>query len=402
LTSSVPRPTFGPTGFLTPPESAIVEGVFADINAAFGGGLNPAPETPQGQLSVSLGAAIGFCYDSVVALFNQFDPAYATGRMQDALGRIYFLERNPAEPTAVTATCTGAPGTVIPVGSLAKAADGNTYASLEVGTIPLGGSVAIPFACLTRGPIACPTGSLTTIYRAIPGWDTITNAADGVLGRLVESPAEFEARRAASVALNSVGALGAIKANVLNVSNVLDAYVTENSTATPVTVGGVTIAARSLFVSVAGGADADIAEAIWRKKPPGCGMTGTTTVTVVDDNSGYALPYPTYDIDFTVATPTAIKFLVSIADSPAVPANAEELIQAAIIAAFSGSDGGSRARIGATTFASRFYAPVAMLGSWAQIVSIKIGTTTPTADEVTLDLDLVPTVGAADISVVLA
>lgn len=401
MTSSVPRPTFGPTGFQSPAESAIVAGVFADINAAFGGGLNDAPETPQGQLANSLGAAIGFCYDSSVNIFNQVDPAFATGRMQDALGRIYFLERNPAEPTVVTATCVGAAGTSIPVGALAKAADGNSYSSTEAATIPIGGTIDVPFACLTPGPIACPAGSLATIYRAIPGWDTITNAADGVLGRLVESAAEFEARRAASVALNAVGALGAIRANVLNVANVLDAYVTENNTGASVTIGGVAIAARSLYVSVAGGASADIAAAIWRKKPPGCGMVGTTTVTVTDDNSGYSIPYPTYTIKFTAATPTAIKFAVSIANSAGVPADAVEQIQAAIIAAFSGSDGGPRAKIGATIFASRFYAPVAALGTWAQIVSIKIGTGSPTLDDVTLDIDLVPTVGAPDITVAL-
>jgi uncharacterized phage protein gp47/JayE len=397
--SSVPRPTFGPNGFIAPAESDIVAGVFADINQAFGGGLNDAPETPQGQLSASIGAVIGFCNDTFVNLTNQFDPAYATGRMQDALGRIYFLDRNPAEPTVVVATCTGAAGTAIPLGALAKAADGNSYASTEAATIPLGGSIDIPFACLTAGPVACPTGALTTIYRAIPGWDTITNASDGVLGRLVETAAEFEARRAASVALNAVGVLGAIRANVLNVPNVLDAYATENNTGSPVTTGGVTIAARSLYVCATGGTNADIAEAIFRKKPPGCGYTGTTTVTITDDNSGYALPYPTYDVKFTAATPTPIKFAVVIANSAAVPADAPALIKAAIISAFSGADGGPRARIGATIFASRFYAPIAALGSWAQIVSLKLGTSTPTLDDVTVQIDQVPTIASADIGV---
>lgn len=397
--SSVPRPTFGPNGLVTPAESAIVDGVFADLNQAFGGGLNPAPETPQGQLAASIGALTGYCYDAFVNLANQFDPAYATGRAQDALGRIYFLDRNPAEPTAVSATCTGAAGTVIPLGALAKAADGNTYTCTAQATIPLGGSVTVPFACLQAGPIACPAGSLTTIYRAIPGWDTITNASDGVLGRLVETASEFEARRAASVALNAVGVLGAIRANVLNVPDVLDAYVTENSTGASVVVGGVTIAARSLYVCVTGGAAADIADAIFRKKPPGCAYTGTTTVVVTDRNSGYVIPYPTYSVKFTAAAATPIKFAVTIANSPSVPADAIAQIQAAIIAAFSGSDGGPRARIGATIFASRFYAPIAALGPWAQIVSLKLGVVTPTLDDVTVQIDQVPTINAIDIAV---
>jgi hypothetical protein len=79
----------------------------ADIDQAFGGGLNPALETPQGQLASSFAAIKGNANDTFVNMANQFDPAFAAGRFQDALGRIYFIERNPALPTVVQATCSG-------------------------------------------------------------------------------------------------------------------------------------------------------------------------------------------------------------------------------------------------------------------------------------------------------
>ncbi len=56
--------------------------------------------------------------------------------MQDAIARIYFLERNPAEPTTVQALCTGLAGVEIPVGALAVAEDGNQYICTQAGTIP--------------------------------------------------------------------------------------------------------------------------------------------------------------------------------------------------------------------------------------------------------------------------
>lgn len=399
--TSVPKPSFGPAGFIAPLQSVIKAAVFADINAAFGGNLNPDDTTPQGQLAVSIAAITGFANDLFLAIVNQVDPSYADGRMQDAIARIYFLSRAPAQPTNVLATCGGLSGTVIPTGALAKAADGNTYSCTAGGVIPAGGTIALNFACTTTGPVACPPNSLTTIYRAIPGWDNITNAGAGVLGRNVESRAEFETRRAASVALNALGTIPAIRASVLAVPGVLDAYVTDNSTAAAVTVGGVSIAAKSLFVSVSGGVAADVAKAIWRKKMPGCGYTGTTTIAVLDDNSGYALPYPSYSVTFTIPTALPIKFAVTISNSVGVPANALALVQAVILLAFSGSDGGPRARIGGTIFASRFYAGIAQLGTWAQIVSIKIGTTTPTLDNVTAQIDQVPTVTTTDISIAL-
>lgn len=400
--TNVPTPTFGPTGFVAPAQSAIFDGTIADLQAAFGGNLNPDPTTPQGQLATSWAAIVGYCYGLFCKITTQFDPAYAEGRYQDGLARIYFLERNPAEPTFVEAVCTGLPGTVIPVGSLARSSNGDTYASTAAATIGDAGTVTVPFACIVSGPIPCPPGSLNTIFRAIVGWDAITNPAEGVLGQDVETRDAFERRRAASVALNAVGVLSAIRANVLNVPGVLDAYVTENDTAAPITVGGVTIAPNSLYVSVVGGALQDIALAIWRKKPPGCAYAGTTTVVVEDSNSGYSLPYPTYDVKFTVPDGLPIYFDVSIANSPAVPADALTQIRAAIVNAFVGGDGGPRARIGSTIFASRFYAAVAKLGAWAQIISIKIGTApAPSSDDVTVNIDQVPTVDAADIGLSL-
>lgn len=400
--TNVPRPSFGDTGFTAPIASLIKAGVFADINAAFGGNLDPADETPQGQLTVSEAAIIQFCYDLFIEYVNLADPAFSSGRMQDAIARLYFLERNPAEPTTVQAVCNGANNVVIPTGALARAADGNIYVCTAGGTIPAGGPITLPFACLTSGPIACPAHSLNQIYRAIPGWDTIDNPTEGVLGHNVESPAEFEKRRRDSVALNSAGVLPAIKATVLNVPNVLDVYATENDSAAPVTVGGVTLAANSLYVCVAGGDPDAVALAIWKKKNPGCNYTGTTSVTVYDSNSGYTTP-PSYVVKFTIATPLSIQFDVSLQNSTDVPSDALMQIQTAIIAAFAGADGGSRAQIGTKLFASRFYANVAALGAWARIVSIKIGSggTGATHDSVTANIDQVPTVAASDISLTL-
>ena len=48
--SSVPAIVFSATGLVLPDESAILAGVQADMNAAFGGNMNAGLSTPQGQL----------------------------------------------------------------------------------------------------------------------------------------------------------------------------------------------------------------------------------------------------------------------------------------------------------------------------------------------------------------
>lgn len=371
MTTNVPPLIFTSRGFVAPAESDILAGVQADQNVAFGGGLNPALSTPQGQLAQSESSIIGSIYDTFVYMANMFDPNYAEGRWQDGLAAIYFITRKPAVPTVVTATCTGLPGTVIAVGALAQAVDGNVYVCTSGGTIASGGSVDVEFSCSVPGPISCPAGALNQIYQAIYGWDAVTNNTDGVVGQDTETRDAFEARRFQSVAQNSIGALPSVLGSVLSVEDILDAYVTENPTGAPVATGGVTIPAHCLYVAALGGTDDDVANAIWTKKAPGCDTFGSTSITVYDKN--YNTPYPAYTINFQRPTPLTILFAVALASNAGVPSDARDQVQAAVLSAFSGGDGGIRARIGDDIFASRYYAPVAALGSWVQIRSISLG-----------------------------
>lgn len=373
MTTNVPAPTFGVAGFVATPGPTILAGVQADYTVAFGQPLNYSLNTPQGQLTSSLAALIENFQGLFVYYTQQVDPAYATGRFQDAIARIAFLTRNPSAPTAVVCTCSGAPNTVIPVGSLAVAVDSNIYASVSEATIGADGTVSVTFNCTVDGPTACPSGTLNQIYQALPGWDTVINPDDGVLGRDIESRAAFEARRAASVAANSRGSLEAVRGAVLSVPDVLDAYATENTSGSPVVILGVTLAAKSLYVAAVGGTDEAVATAIWSKKSPGCAYNGNTTVIIEDSNSGYTPPFPSYSVKFERPATLNVLFDVTILNGVSVPADAATQIQNAIISAFAGTDGGLRAQIGALLLSTRYYSPLAALGPWCQVVSIEMG-----------------------------
>lgn len=400
-TSSVPSIIFTPTGATFPDESAILAGVQADMNAAFGGNLNPSLSTPQGQLATSQTAIIGEKNNQFAYFLQQIDPATASGFMQDAIGRIYFLTRLPATSTVVQVLCTGLAGVAIPSGAQVLDLQGNKYACQGGGTIGVGGTVTLPFAALVPGPIICPIGAIVTIYQSIPGWDSVTNVAAGATGVNVESRADFEYRRKQSVAINAAGTLPSIYAAAFDVNGVIDAYVTENDTDNPITVGGVTLVKHSVYVAAAGGIPLDVATAIWKKKSAGANWNGNTSVTVTDTSLGIT-PAPTYTVLFETPTPQNILFAVSIAASPSLPANISDLVKAAIINAFNGGDGGSRARIGGTIYAGRYYAPISAVQAGAiEILSVKIGTTTATLDSLTVNIDRLPVVSAANITVTL-
>ena len=221
----------------------------------------------------------------------------------------------------------------------------------------------------------------------------------------MESRANFEYRRKQSVAGNSNNQLGAVYANVLAVSGVTDAYVTQNNTSLTVTKGvtNVSLDPHSLYVCVYGGASADIAKAIWQKLPPGPSMMGNTTDTIVDDVN-YVQPYPEYEIKWQTPSAVSVYFKVELADNSALPGNIATLVQNAIISAFNGEDGGTRARIGSTIYAGRYYAGVQAIDSDnVDIFSITIsrdGSTYQTS--ASFGIDEVPTLDASNISVTLA
>lgn len=383
-TTSVPQPTFGPLGFVIPATSLILTGVLTDMNAAYGGGMNVSNlNTPQGQQASSMSAEIDNCNSIFLQYTNLVDPALSYGRMQDGIGYIYFIVRNPAQSTVATVTISGAVGTVIPLGALAQDANGNLYECTGAVTIPSGGTISTTFAAVVPGPLALAAAALNVIYQAIPGWDSITNPSAGATGNNAETAQAFELRRQQSVAQNSMGPASAIQGAVLSVPGVLDAYTYDNSTNSPVTIQGQTIAANSLYCCVEGGTSAAVALAIWQHKAPGCSYTGTTTATVTDTNSGYAVPQPTYSVSFQRPTNTQIYFSVTIKNSAFVPANALTLIQAAVAETFAGTETDSnfntfstQARIGGTIFATDYIPNIALLGSWARVVSVTVGNVT--------------------------
>ena len=398
LATNVPLPYFGDNGFVPPTESAILAGVQADYQQAFGGNLNFSTTngsitnaTSQGQLSGSQTAYIGDNNAMFLWMVNGFDPAYNSGRNQDAIGRIYFQIRIPGAASVQPCICSGLTGVPVQIGQLAQ--DPNTnllWICTEAGEIPIGGSITLSFACQNNGPVAGPAS--LTVYQYQAGLDSITPTGDAALGQLVENRAQYEDRRAQSTAANSVGNLPAELGAVLAVPGVLDAYVYDNYTGSPLTYGGVTLQPNSLYVCALGGAAQAVGQAIWSKKSPGCGYNGNTTVTVVDPSPHYANPPPAYSVTFQVPSNVSFYALVTITNSAVVPANALQLVQQAIVAAFAGADGGTRAKIGSMVYASRYYGSIFRLSAttaidpatgvssfspgWSSdIVSILLGTT---------------------------
>lgn len=401
MATNVPSLTFTSTGVDIPDEDQILDGYFADLDQSFGGGVNLELTSPQGQLAQSASAIIGNKNDQIAYVANNIDPDRAEGRWQDAIGRIYFIERIAATGTVVVGRCFGLVGTVVPAGSAAQDVNGYIYNTTADVTIDSSGYADAIFQNSTLGPIACPIGELNRIYTAVNGWDSVNNLSAGSEGTNVEGRAEFEARRRASVALNARGTPQAIRASVLDVEGVIDAYVYDNFESSPVTIGSTNyeIPEKTTYICVAGGNQDDIAIAIYESKSLGSNLTGDVEV-VVEETDGYTQPYPSYTMKWQAPVAARTWFQVSVADDPDLPSNTEQLIKDAISSAFSGQDEGERARIGGAIYAGRYFGAAAGVASDLNILEITMAKNVA-ADQssIAYGIDELPSLDEDDITV---
>lgn len=405
LNTAVPGVTITETGLLVPDIADVLSGRQTDIDSAMGGGGSTSLSSPQGQIAQSDTEIIATNYDALLCLFNQMNPDYATGRMQDGIGSLYFMERIAAQGTVVTATCTGAVGTVIPTGSTAQDNSGYIYQSINAATIGATGQVDIQFQNQTSGPIPCGSGELNQIYATISGWDAITNDTAGAVGLDVESRVAFESRRKQSVARNARNTDASTLAALLATDGVLDAYVWSNRTDATVATGSTNfpVVAHSVFVSAYGGSDADVAEAIFNTKNPGANLNGNKTY-VVEDKDNYSAPYPQYTMQWQEAAPLRIYFNVQLEANQNLPSDITLQVQNMVASVFNGGyEGIVKARIGSRISAGIYYAPIISISpDYISILSLTISINGTTyTQSTTVGIDQIPTIQTSDIQVVL-
>lgn len=393
------------TGLVAPSTAEIRQQVQTDWQTAFQQEglpqLNVDPETPAGQLIDSETAIIADKNAEILYLANMFNPRTAQGIWQAALGQIYFLTPKQAQASVAECTCTGLVGTLIPAGAIIQSsADQTQWASLSSVTIPSSGQISVQFACQTSGPVTAGAETLTKIVTVTPGWDSVSNPAGAVTGYDAETQQAFEARRYASVAANARGSVDAIYGALSQLDGVIDLAVLENTGAAPQTIQGVEVPGHSIWVTIVGGADSDIAQTIYQKKDAGCGTGGNTQVSYTDTT----VPgNPSYTYNINRPDSLEVGFQVTIQKTDDTPENIAQLVQDAILAEFNGENSNLRVGTAQTVYASRFFCGVISAGV-QNLVGIQIAAPASGgawADSITITANQEPVLSAADIQVIV-
>ena len=391
----IPKIEITPQGYIVPTTQDINVGVWQLLREALGDNLSQVQGTAQHQLATSFTAMVKDVYDHFVELANQYDPRYANGIFQDAIGELYFLTRKLATHSVCPVVFEGLTGAKIPQGFIVQDVAGNNWETAGAYNIGTGGTVTGTVICATAGAIEASPNSIIVIPSALVGLDRVYNEDSAVVGYAEESRTDFNVRRAESVAINSKMTDDAVRGAVLNIRDVVDCYAISNPTDQTVTFGATNYPAirNSIVVSVVGGDDYDVAEAAFIKAGTGCAWNGNTPITVYAQD--YESNPPAYPI--TLLRPDFLDtyFRVTVLDLDKVTVQDQNTVKQHILD--SAASGDNRVRIGGTVIPALFMCGMPSIN----IVKIEVSTDGETwTDKQEYGIDQYPSLNEFRISIV--
>lgn len=298
-------------GVIVPDTSTVLGDVQGEFKEVFGNDLDVSPETVQGRLIEMITRSRVFTIQACVAVSNMLNLNTANGFVLDDLGSLFLLSRQPATYTTTSVVLSGVSGTVVPQGTRLKTTGGEIF--VNVADYVIGSPTNATFRAEKKGVVACPANTLTIILDAVNGLETVNNPANPVLGRELESDAEFRMRIKGSLNINSIAVISAIKANLEQIEGVVGTYLYDNYSNSSVVVDEITVPAHSILAIVDGGDSEEIAKVLYNKKTIGTGYCSTTTDPEIQIVSETVLD-PIYGTSYTVkfARPKIVDLLVNI------------------------------------------------------------------------------------------
>lgn len=298
------------TGLHLPTYNDIYEYLLEQYTAINGQSVTDNISTTDIQSISNFALMINDSYMAAQAVFNGMSPSKAIGAQQDSLYKLNGIARQGATYSICPVTITGTPYFEM-INRIAMDANGNLWDLPSDFIIPATGTISVTATCETPGAINAAIGAINVMSNPVSGWTSVYNSVAATPGTPVESDSSFRARQAMSVSVPSLSLFQATLAKVGAVSGVTRVGGVENPTGAVDPNNGTP--PHSISVVVEGGADADVAQAIYLNKTPGCLTNGSTpagngvTVNVSDPITGQTMP-----ISFYRPTPEPIKVTIKI------------------------------------------------------------------------------------------
>jgi hypothetical protein len=327
--------TLTDTGLIVRTEDEIFDEMAADLRADISPSINLSSESALGVLVGIFAEQIKKAEDTDLAIYNSFTPDGASGTALTQLSLLTGTERLAATKTTVTATVNLDDGTSFAAGDLVAHIDGDPSLRF-VNTEAVANSTGVAddfdveFEAEEAGATEVLAGTLTEIAEPQTGWNSVTNAEDGVTGREDETDEELRLRREDELAAQGSTTADAVRADILSAlpDNITHCRVLVNDTDETDDNGlpphSLEVIARGI-VTDNDAADA-LAAVILESKAGGIEAYGTTTRAVEDD---YGQEH-SIGLTWVTEVPIYVDFVVEVNDD--FPDDGDDQIKAAVVA----------------------------------------------------------------------
>lgn len=205
---------------------------------------------------------------------------YNEGLSQDGTGKYIAITRKPATRSKGIITIEGEQGFSVPKGFRIGNKDLSIiFETTQRGVFETTGEIDIPIESIGLGVEQnVPPNTLIKIVNPIDGLYGVYNKEATMDGAGIETDSEFRERYARSSSRGGSSTRVSVEATILDMVEVVDAFVIENDSMDP--LGD--IPPKSLAPYVFGGDDTEIAEVILSAKAGGIRSYGDTEITVED------------------------------------------------------------------------------------------------------------------------
>lgn len=312
-------------GFHRPTYVELLDAVEYKARELFGNKANLTVRSPLGVFLRIFAWMLNLLFCLMEETYNSRFVDTAVGTSLYNLGKAIGLSLLPAQKASGYVTFTGAAGTPIPTGFLVRTVAGLQYAVLTDGRIGSAGTVTLPVQAVETGvDYNVEAGRISEITNPLDGVESCTNEAPITGGQDRETDEEFRDRYAQSVDYAGGVNADAIAGEIMqNVESVYSAICYENDTDETDDLG---LPPHSIEAVVYGGLDADIAQAIFRRKAAGIQTFGSTTIAVIAA-SGQSI-----NINFSRPTTVPVYIQVSNLETDTdYPADGDDRIKSALI-----------------------------------------------------------------------
>ncbi len=246
--------------------------------------LNVEPSTPQGQIITAITELFTKAQTDIVEFANVILNG-GTGIWLDAYCKTYYgIIRKTASKGSVTALISGAIGTIIPAGFIAKSGD-YEFETISEYIIATSGNVYAELFAKDDGDFNIDAGTLTTIITQVTGVERITNPYESTSGTNIETDNELRLRALNSLTYRATSIFDGLLAQIEQLSGVQKVAGYENNTKNTVEYKGITCQPNSIAVVCKGGDLKQIGKVILENKTVGAYVQGDIEIPVYEEIS---------------------------------------------------------------------------------------------------------------------